>query len=132
MPKSGDKRQVETEESWITGSLNFVVFLAIAAVAYTDFIVVPNISLGYLYMLPIALSALINPLALTIALAVGRKTVRLWRERFRTLGLRALGDCSRPGAGKATYDSLRIKTVIDATLQSKPEGPLIGAVARWQ
>ena len=71
MTKSGDKRQVETEENWITGSLNFVVFLAIAAVAYTDLIVVPNISLGYLYVLPIALSALINPLALTIALAVG-------------------------------------------------------------
>jgi serine phosphatase RsbU (regulator of sigma subunit) len=71
MTKSGDKRHVETEENWITGSLNFVVFLAIAAVAYTDWIVVPNISLGYLYMLPIALSALVNPLALTIALAVG-------------------------------------------------------------
>jgi len=67
----GDKRHVETEENWITGSLNFVVFLAIAAVAYTDWIVVPNISLGYLYVLPIALSALINPLPLTIALAVG-------------------------------------------------------------
>ena len=33
--------------------------------------VVPNISLGYLYVLPIALSALINPLPLTIVLAVG-------------------------------------------------------------
>jgi serine phosphatase RsbU (regulator of sigma subunit) len=71
MTKSGDKRQVETEENWITGSLNFVVFLAIAAVAYTDWIVVPNISLGYLYVLPIALSALINPLPITIGLAVG-------------------------------------------------------------
>ena len=71
MTKSGDERQVETEENWITGSLNSVVFLAIAAVAYTDWIVVPNISLGYLYMLPIALSALVNPLALTIALSVG-------------------------------------------------------------
>ena len=71
MTKTGDRRQVETEEHWITGSLNFIVFLAIAAVAYTDWIVVPNISLGYLYVLPIALSALINPLALTITLAVG-------------------------------------------------------------
>src|ERR1700733_5899353 len=71
MTKSGDKRHVETEENWITGSLNFIVFLAIAAVAYTDWIVVPDISLGYLYMLPIALSALTNPLALTMALAVG-------------------------------------------------------------
>ena len=70
MKKGDDKRRVETEENRITGSLNFVVFLAIAAVAYTDWIVVPNISLGYLYVLPIALSALINPLPFTIALAV--------------------------------------------------------------
>src|SRR3984885_14969811 len=70
MAKSDDKRRVETEETWITGSLNFVIFLSIAAVGYTDWIVVPNISLGYLYVLPIALSALVNPLAITIALAV--------------------------------------------------------------
>jgi len=67
----GNKRHFETEENRITGLLNFVVALAIAAVAYTDWIVVANISLGYLYVLPIALSALINPLPLTIALALG-------------------------------------------------------------
>ena len=69
--RGDDKRHVDTEESWIAGSLNFLVFLAIAAVAYTDWIVVPNISMGYLYLLPIALSGLINPLPLTIVLAVG-------------------------------------------------------------
>ena len=69
--RGDDKRHVETEENWIAGSLNFLVFLAIAAVAYTDWMVVPNISLGYLYVLPIALSGLINPLPLTIGLAVG-------------------------------------------------------------
>jgi sigma-B regulation protein RsbU (phosphoserine phosphatase) len=67
----GNHRQIDTEETRITGSLNFVVALAIAAVAYTDWIVTPNISLGYLYVLPIALSALVNPLPITIALAVG-------------------------------------------------------------
>jgi sigma-B regulation protein RsbU (phosphoserine phosphatase) len=67
----GNQRHIETEESRITGLLNFVVALAIAAVAYTDWIVIANISLGYLYVLPIALSALVNPLPLTIALAVG-------------------------------------------------------------
>src|ERR1700735_2251606 len=66
-----EKQRVQVEETRITGMLNFVVFLAIAAVAYTDWIVVPNISLGYLYVLPIALSALINPLPITIAMAVG-------------------------------------------------------------
>src|SRR6202453_1465293 len=71
MRKTGDRQHVESEENWITGSLNFVVFLAIAAVAYTDWIVVPDVSLGYLYVLPITLSGLINPLPLTIGLAVG-------------------------------------------------------------
>ncbi|MBB5338098.1 PP2C family protein-serine/threonine phosphatase [Tunturiibacter gelidoferens] len=64
------KRLVQSEEDKTTGWLNTVVFLAIAAVAYTDWIVVANVSLGYLYVLPIALSALVNTLPLTIALAV--------------------------------------------------------------
>ena len=60
-----------TEEGRISGMLNFVVFLAIAAVAYTDSIVVRNIAMGYLYVLPLALSALVNPLPVTIAIALG-------------------------------------------------------------
>lgn len=68
--KDGYKRHIQVEENRITGMLNFVVFLAIAAVGYTDSIVVPNVSLGYLYVLPIALSALVNPLPVTVALAV--------------------------------------------------------------
>ena len=50
------------------GSAYFVILLSVAAIGYTDWIVVPNVSLGYLYVLPIALSALINPLPLTIVL----------------------------------------------------------------
>src|SRR6201994_3135846 len=65
-----EKQRVQVEETRITGMLNFVVFLAMAAVAYTDWIVVPNVSLGYLYVLPIALSALVNRPPITIALAV--------------------------------------------------------------
>jgi transposase len=54
--------------------------------------------------------------------SVNRKTVRLWRDRFLTQGLQGLWEIA-PGRGrKATYDSSRIKTVIDATLQSKPRG----------
>src|SRR5919106_1634258 len=53
---------------------------------------------------------------------VNRNTVRLWRERFNTQGLQVLWQIA-PGRGrKATYDSARIKAVIDATLQSKPKG----------
>jgi serine phosphatase RsbU (regulator of sigma subunit) len=65
-----EKQRVQSEETRITGMLNFVVFLAMAAVAYTDWIVIPNVSLGYLYVLPIALSALVNRPPITIALAV--------------------------------------------------------------
>jgi serine phosphatase RsbU (regulator of sigma subunit) len=62
-------RYEHIEEKRIFGMLNFVVLLAIAAVAYTDWVVIANISLGYLYVLPLALSALVNPLWLTISLA---------------------------------------------------------------
>jgi sigma-B regulation protein RsbU (phosphoserine phosphatase) len=65
-----EKQRVQVEETRITGMLNFVVFLAIGAVAYTDWIVAPNVSLGYLYVLPIALSALVNRPPVTIGLAV--------------------------------------------------------------
>jgi sigma-B regulation protein RsbU (phosphoserine phosphatase) len=65
-----EKQRVQVEETRITGMLNFVVFVAMAAVAYTDWIVTPNVSLGYLYVLPIALSALVNRPPITIALVV--------------------------------------------------------------
>jgi hypothetical protein len=42
------KQQVQTEERKTTGLLNLVVVLAVVSVAYTDWIVVANISLGYL------------------------------------------------------------------------------------
>ena len=63
-----EEKRVQVEEIRITGMLNFVVFLAVAAVAYTDWIVIPNVSLGYLYVLPIALSALVNRPPITIGL----------------------------------------------------------------
>jgi serine phosphatase RsbU (regulator of sigma subunit) len=70
--KSGrdPKRDQRQEEQRTMGLLNIVVALAVGAVAYTDWIVVANVSLGYLYVLPIALSGLINRLPFTIALAV--------------------------------------------------------------
>jgi transposase len=53
---------------------------------------------------------------------VNRKTVRLWRERFRSGGVQALWEIA-PGRGrKPSYDATRIKAVIDATLQTKPKG----------
>lgn len=68
--RNDGKRQLDIRETRNTGLLNFLVMLAIAAVAYTDWVVVANVSLGYLYVLPIALCALINPLQLTVGLVV--------------------------------------------------------------
>src|ERR1039457_5991408 len=57
---------------------------------------------------------------------VNRKTVRLWRERFKTQGLQALWEIA-PGRGrKAPSGPTQIKSVIDATLQSKPKGSTHG------
>ena len=53
---------------------------------------------------------------------VNRKTVRLWRERFRGGGPQSLWEIA-PGRGrKPSYDATRIKGLIDATLQTKPKG----------
>jgi sigma-B regulation protein RsbU (phosphoserine phosphatase) len=63
-------RERRFEEHRTTGLLGAIVVLAVGAVAYTDWVVVANVSLGYLYVFPIALSGLINPLPITVALAV--------------------------------------------------------------
>jgi serine phosphatase RsbU (regulator of sigma subunit) len=67
---SDKKRDRQFEERRTFGLLNVVVLLAVAAVGYTDWLVVANVSLGYLYVLPIALSGLVNPWPFTVVLAV--------------------------------------------------------------
>jgi sigma-B regulation protein RsbU (phosphoserine phosphatase) len=64
------KRQLLTEENRATGLLNLILVFSIAGIAYTDWIVVENDSLGYLYVLPIALSGLVNRLPITIGLSL--------------------------------------------------------------
>jgi serine phosphatase RsbU (regulator of sigma subunit) len=59
----------EMGENRVAGLLNFVVVAAVAAVAYTDWVIVADASVAYLYVLPIALCALVNRFAFTIALA---------------------------------------------------------------
>src|ERR1051326_7411768 len=55
-------------------------------------------------------------------LETNRKTVMLWRTRFEKEGLEALWEVA-PGRGrKPTYGAEKIQAIIDATLQSKPEG----------
>jgi hypothetical protein len=70
--KSGNdnKRLLQIHEYRIAALLNIVVVVAVAAVAYTDWVVVVNVSLGYLYVLPIAQCALVNPVPLTIGLTL--------------------------------------------------------------
>ena len=55
-------------------------------------------------------------------LAINRKTVRLWKERFAEGGLAGLWEIA-PGRGrKPTYSADQIKKMINATLQTKPDG----------
>jgi sigma-B regulation protein RsbU (phosphoserine phosphatase) len=68
--RSDNKRLLQIHEYRIAALLNIVVVLAVAAVAYTDWVVVVNVSLGYLYILPIALCALVNPVPLTVTLTL--------------------------------------------------------------
>jgi len=60
--------------------------------------------------------------AIAAEMNINRKTVRLWCERFVAQGLPGLWEVA-PGRGrKAIYGAEKIQAVIDATLQSKPEG----------
>src|SRR5438067_13865758 len=70
----------------------------------------------------LAVAAGKTEMAIAAENGVNRKTVRLWRERFRGGGPQALWEIA-PGRGrKPRYDVTRIKGVIDATLQTKPKG----------
>ncbi len=54
-------------------------------------------------------------------LAVNRKTVMLWRERFVEAGLEGLWEVA-PGRGrKPRYSAEKIQRIVEATLQSKPQ-----------
>lgn len=60
--------------------------------------------------------------AIAHGLAVNRKTVRLWRERFEQGGLDSLWEVA-PGRGrKPRYALRKIEAIVDATLRSKPKG----------
>ena len=55
-------------------------------------------------------------------LQVNRKTVTLWRARFAQQGLESLWEVA-PGRGrKPTYEPEKIQQIVDATLQTKPQG----------
>jgi transposase len=63
-----------------------------------------------------------SDLAIAAALDVNRHTATLWRRRFAEEGLASLWAIA-PGRGrKPTYGANKVKAVIDATLQTKPNG----------
>jgi len=63
-----------------------------------------------------------SDVAIAAQLAVNRKTVILWRTRFVEQRLDGLWDIA-PGRGRRpTYDIDKVAAVVEATLQSKPEG----------
>ena len=63
-----------------------------------------------------------SDVAIAEQLSVNRKTVILWRQRFSEQRLDALWEIA-PGRGrKLTYDIDKIAAIVDATLQTKPEG----------
>ena len=63
-----------------------------------------------------------SDVAIAQQLSVNRKTVILWRQRFSEQRLDGLWEIA-PGRGrKPNYDTDKIATIVDATLQTKPEG----------
>jgi transposase len=60
--------------------------------------------------------------AIARGLAVNRKTVTLWRERFAEQGLDSMWEVA-PGRGrKPSYGQRKIAAIVSATLTSKPKG----------
>lgn len=60
--------------------------------------------------------------AIAKQLEVNRKTVTLWRTRFAAQGLDSLWEVA-PGRGrKPIYGPEKIQAIVEATLQTKPEG----------
>ena len=63
-----------------------------------------------------------SDVAIAEQLSINRKTVILWRKRFSEQRLDGLWAVA-PGRGrKPTYDIDKIAAIVDATLQTKPEG----------
>jgi transposase len=58
--------------------------------------------------------------AVAAQLRVTAQTVGTWRERFRTGGLKALGDLPRPGQPRQITDA-KVEAVVTRTLETRPK-----------
>src|ERR1700688_2949375 len=63
-----------------------------------------------------------SDMAIARQLSVNRKTVNLWRQRFSEQRLGGLWEIASGRGRKPNYDTDRIAAIVDATLQTKPEG----------
>ncbi len=63
-----------------------------------------------------------SDVAIAEQLEVNRKTVILWRKRFSEQRLDALWEVATGRGRKPTYDIDKIAAIVDATLETKPEG----------
>lgn len=63
-----------------------------------------------------------SDVAIAERLSVNRKTVVLWRQRFDEQRLDGLWEIAAGRGRKPTYDIDKIAAIVEATLQTKPEG----------
>jgi transposase len=63
-----------------------------------------------------------SDVAIAQQLSVNRKTVILWRQRFSEQRLDGLWEIAAGRGRKPNYDADKIAAIVDATLQTKPEG----------
>ena len=63
-----------------------------------------------------------SDVAIAQQLSVNRKTVILWRQRFLKHRLDGLWEIAAGRGRKPSYDIDKIAAIVDATLQTKPEG----------
>jgi transposase len=63
-----------------------------------------------------------SDVAIAKRLSVNRNTVILWRKRFADEGLDSLWEIAVGRGRKPTYDIDKIAAIVEATLQTKPDG----------
>ena len=63
-----------------------------------------------------------SDLAIARQLSINRKTVLLWRQRFAEQRLDGLWEIAAGRGRKATYGVVKVAAIVEATLQTKPEG----------
>ena len=64
-------------------------------------------------------------------LQINFKTVALWRARFRSQGTDCLWEVAAGRGRKPHYSDEKIKAIINATLQTRPQEPRTGVAEPW-